>query len=81
MKKKNQDQDWQSFAYTKTDSRIPKSKAKTVLHQYHWLDFDDSAAQSTKKPEQKSMKSDVRIMLEEDGRFSDEMIDLIEETH
>ena len=79
MKKKNQD--FQDFADAKTDSRIPKSKARTVPHQYPWVDFDESAAQSTKKPEQKSIKSDVRIMLEEDGRFSDEMIDLIEETH
>ncbi len=37
--------------------------------------------QESKEPEQESTKSDVRIMLEEDGRFSDEMIDLIESTN
>ena len=58
MKQKNQD--WQSSAYAKTDSRIPKSKAKTVLHQYPWLDFDDSKEKTTTKSDDETIyKQDI----------------------
>ena len=46
-----------------------------------WQGLLTPKSSESKEPDQDSTKSLTRLMLEEDGRFSQEEIDLIEDTH